>query len=369
MKCILHIGTEKTATTTIQEFLHRNRQTLFQLGYLYTKATGSRNNWNLPVAAYDVSRRDDLTRLRGIYTDENLLNYQKKTIEQLRKEVDSAGAFKLTVFSSEYIQSRLTTSGEVSRLRILLNQIGYDDIQILVYLRRPVDIAKSLYSTSVKCGATAASPPSPKNKYYRNICDHRGTLKRFSDVFGETAVRPRIYSRDEFKNGCIISDFLASIGLESTQELFEVPTNHNDHLSALGLEILRRVNHRVPLFVDERLNQLRGNLVKYFSNYFKDGYAYTMPEELFWQYEMEFEESNEWVRRKYFPERDCLFCKTIYPNVVEVGLSQEELESIANMIATMWLEKETMVTKLTHREKNKVTKAIGYFKQWVKRIL
>ncbi len=119
------------------------------------------------------------------------------------------------------------------------------------------------------------------------------------------------------------------------------------------------------MFVDEQPNQLRANLVHYFSNYLKGGYAYTMPEELFHQYEMEFEEGNEWVREKYFPERDRLFPKATYPDIVEVGLSQDELESIANMIASMWLDKQTQPNSKAYS----VALAIRHLKQWVKRIL
>ena len=346
MKCILHIGTEKTATTTIQEFLHCNRQALFQLGYLYTKSAGLRNNWRLPVAAYDVTRKDDLTRRHGLDTDEKLLRFQTRSINNLRKELDGAGAFSVTVFSSEHIQSRLRTSSEVSRLKALLNQLGYDEIQVLVYLRQPVDIVNSIYSTAVKGGLTEASPHLPDHKYYKNVCDHRTTLKRFSDVFGEDSVQPRLFGKQEFKDRCLISDFLAAIGLSHAKASFHFPTIKNERLSGVGIEILRRVNQRVPAFIDERPNpHRRAKFVNYFSEYLKGGAAYSMPEELFRQYEIAFAESNEWVREKYFPEREKLFPKAKHLCVDRVDLAQSELDSIANMVSTMWLDRLTMPTE------------------------
>ncbi|MEM9399510.1 MAG: hypothetical protein AAF984_04830 [Verrucomicrobiota bacterium] len=363
MKCILHIGTEKTATTTIQEFLHLNRRKLLQMGYLYTKSAGLRHNCWLTMSAYEVSRRNNQTRHRGIYTDEKLLNYQARIIRDLKREVDNAKPFQVVVFSSEHIQSHLTKSSELSRLKTRLNQLGFEDIDILVYLRRPVDIASSLYSTGIKSGSRAISPPSPKSdNYYRNICDHQSTLIRFRDVFGDAAIKPRLFDPKEFKNGNVISDFLDAIGLSHVEKSFEFPSRQNESLSAVGLELLRQVNQQIPMFIDERPNLLRINLVHYFEKHFKMGSGYRMPEELFWHYESEFEEGNEWVRKKYFPERGCLFSKPTYPDATESIFRKDELESMAKMIANMWLDKQRMPS-------SRVERAIYYIKQWAKTTL
>ena len=90
MKCILHIGTEKTGTTSLQAFLNLNREILAEQGYLFTKSTGLQNNRSLPVAAYNADRRDDFTRLHRIYNDEDLITYQTATINALRAELKSA---------------------------------------------------------------------------------------------------------------------------------------------------------------------------------------------------------------------------------------------------------------------------------------
>ena len=339
MKCIVHIGTEKTGTTTIQHFLNSNKKTLSHLGYLYP-IIDSNHHVNLSVAAYAVDRRDDLTRFRRLYTNEDLTKYQKKVIKKYTKELKKAQSFKATIFSSEHFQSRLTTHSELLQLKTLLNNFGYQDIQILVYLRRPVDLANSLYSTAIKCGATNAYPPSPKNEQWRNICDHQSTLIRFAAVFGEQAIIPRIYSKEEFEHNSLIADFLASINIKQTEDLFTIPKNQNERLSVVGLEILRRVNQRIPVFIDEQPNKLRTGLISYFSNYFKGGSAYMMPEELFYEYQKEFASSNEWVRKKYFPEKDCLFSKAVYPENFQISLNEDELKRIANMIASIWIDKQ-----------------------------
>ena len=87
MKCFLHIGTEKTATTTLQNFLHLNRDKFAKYGFLLPKNAGYPNNYKLPILAYNNHRRDDLTNINGIYTEESLIQFQKKINEGLKTEI------------------------------------------------------------------------------------------------------------------------------------------------------------------------------------------------------------------------------------------------------------------------------------------
>lgn len=80
-------------------------------------------------------------------------------------------------------------------------------------MRNPAETANSLYSTAIKAGFLAASPPPPDQLYYNNICNHRKTLERFSAVFGEEAIIPRIFDRADFKGGSLMEDFFEAIGI------------------------------------------------------------------------------------------------------------------------------------------------------------
>jgi hypothetical protein len=116
MKFYVHIGTEKTGTTTLQKFLHFNRFKLIEAGYAYTISADVANNRLLPMTAYPLNRRDEETRLRGIISDVELAKFQKKTIKALQAEIASL-ACPGVIFSSEHIQSRLKGEGGVSRLK------------------------------------------------------------------------------------------------------------------------------------------------------------------------------------------------------------------------------------------------------------
>jgi hypothetical protein len=358
MKCILHIGTEKTGTKTIQTFLHQNRSALSRSGYLYTTAAGAPNNLKLPLAAYDPGRRDNLTRLQGLDTEKKLRAFRADTRAALRRELSRSPGASTVLFSAEHIHSRLTSRDELLRLRTLLEGLGLNDVRILVYLRRPADLAASLYSTAVQSGETACGPPPPDDPYYRNICHHRGTVERFGAVFGMDRVTPRLFEEAAFAGGTLIADFLSAVGLPQAGRLREAPPAQNERLSALGIELLRRVNRRVPLLVHDRPNRLRANLARYFSGALAGGAPYVISADLFLRYEAEFEDSNEWIRARYFPDRDRLFPRITPPGPAPIGAGPEELERIANLLAEVWLDQQTALCHLTGRRSYRVVHAL-----------
>ena len=340
MKCYLHIGTEKTATTTLQSFLHLNRNKLSKSGFGYTKSAGKTNNWKLPVAAYDLDRRDDLTNMSNIFTNEYLFKYQQGIIRELKEEIIAISKPNI-IFSSEHIQSRLTNMSEIKRLKKILVNLGADDISVIIYLRNPSDIAVSLFSTAIKSGHTISFPPSPQNPYFNNVCNHKNTLEKFGIVFGKQALVPRIFDKNDFKNGSIIEDFIDTIGVPWCDD-YDIPNNLNESLSALGIEILRRFNKKVPFFIDKKSNPLRGDIVKYFHHYFT-GDKYLLPKNLYDNYDIDFKQSNEWVRENWFPMRQSLFHKKDYSNETRLQITDVELDQIANMVAGIWIDKHRKI--------------------------
>jgi hypothetical protein len=370
MKCILHIGTEKTGTSSLQEFLYLNRKILARRGYLYTKSAGLGNNRSLAVAAFNADRRDSFTRLHGIHDDKELIAYQTTTINALRAELKHVKGIHTVIFSSEHIQSRLRTDDELSRLKNILNGLGFDQISIVVYLRAPAEIANSLYSTAVKTGSTKASPPGPDNKHWRNICDHRNTLVRFRNKFGLEVMVPRIYSKAELLNGSIIDDFAEAIGLPFSKDEYVIPRPQNESMTVIGLEILRRINQEIPVFRDDqRPNILRGNIVSYVLKHLNDGDRYGMPTDLRRQYEEAFRESNEWVRSEYFPDRQVLFEANQIPCVSESSFQPSELDQIAQMISAIWLDKSCDMLGFYNSRAYQIVKAIWRQKRRVVRIV
>ena len=332
MNAILHIGTEKTATTTLQAFLFQNTKLFSDKGILIPISSGRGNDRLLSLTAYDVTRRDDLTKTLVLQTDDQLSNMQRKVLRSIEKEL-SAHKQSLCIFSSEHFHSRLTTKQEVERLKQNLMALGFNNFQIVLYLRDPVELASSLYSTAVKGGSTLKDAPKPGNPYWKNICDHRNTIEKWNAVFGKEALIIRLFENSSLFNFSIIHDFLKAINIECDDK-FVIPSNKNEGLSILAIELLRRVNEKIPRFINNKLNLNRGDIIHYFER-FCPGSKYIMNQALAKEYEDFYSESNEWVRVNYFPDH-----KELFPNksvtLQNINLSEQELDMIANLIVGIW---------------------------------
>jgi len=341
LKCYLHIGTEKTATTTIQSFFDANRKKLLENGFIYTKKVGNKNNRKLVVAAYNLDRRDDFTKINGLETDDALSAYQQDTIDQLTQEIKSIRQKHLNpkaiIFSSEHFQSRLWAIEEIERLREILFGLGITEIKIIVYLRRPAEIANSLFTTALKAGGIFTKPAYPdEHLYWSVVCDHKRTVSLFGNVFGERSIIPKIFDTNEFVNGSIIDDIISTIGISG--ENYDVPINANESLiSITGIHLLSRLNKLIPKFIEGKPNNSRRDIVSYIERHFSDQ-KYIMPKEIYEAYDKRYQEENEWVRNKYFSEKKYLF-KTNTFEESTIDVSDIQLDKIAELIADIWVNK------------------------------
>lgn len=349
MKFYVHVGIEKTGTTAIQKFLELNRDRLAAEGYFVPESMGRTNHRKLPVAAYTSSRRDDFTRLNGIYSDEALSAYQQTVIADLERELRTTQCDKV-ILSSEQIQSRLTTEEEICRLKEMLTGVGATDIVIVIYLRDPGEIANSYYSTWIRCGGTDREPPGPEHQKLETLCGHRATLERFASCFDESSVIVKIFDPASFKNGSLIEDFLEAVECPCSPRFEAVPPT-NQPLSILGLEILRRFNQKVPVFLEDRPNPLRGNIVKFINRRFvaDRGEAYVMAESLYRRYQEAFRDSNEYVRKHWFPDRPRLFPEKGIRKARPLSVPDADLDRIVGLLVDIWSEKHGRLVSLRER--------------------
>jgi len=345
MECFIHIGTEKTATTTIQEFLHLNSEKLIQQGVFFARSVGVKNHTNLAVAAYDVTRRDAFTL--DASSVENFICMQNKIITDLDREISNIKK-KIpnvkVVFSSEHIQSRLTTVNEVDRLKRILNDLGFSKITIIVYLRSQTELAPSLFSTTLKCGYRMEEPPSPDQEYFNNVCNHKETIERFSDVFGDDNMNIRLFNKTEFVNGDIIEDFSAAINIKKYND-FNFPKNKNESLSSFAVKLICSIN---KLNADDIPNL---QLIEYISINCK-GDKFLMDSSLYELYEDAFSLGNEWVRKKYFPNKSTLFPLVKVRQNSANSFCQEDIDQVSNLLYSLWNDNNASKAVLQRYEKS-----------------
>ncbi|MDX1736105.1 MAG: hypothetical protein R3228_17145 [Halioglobus sp.] len=252
----VHIGTEKTGTTSIQHFLQRNRETLLnQHGICYPRCLGDRLSTNLAAACERPEKPDDLQRLRELDSPQAVADYYDRLRDSFVREVADSGASRVLI-SSEHLCSRLKTEEDLLRLREFLHSAS-DRVRIYLYLRRQDDFVLSLYSTSIKSGETLRFMfPAPGKARHDMYYDR--LLQRWQAVFDTIEVG--LYDRQRLLGNSIVTDFCHRLTLPDGLEVPE--REENVALGAAALEFLREFNELVPRFVDGRLNPLRADIAQ-----------------------------------------------------------------------------------------------------------
>jgi hypothetical protein len=299
-RAILHIGTEKTGTTTLQTFLAANRDGLLRHGFQYPSFCGELNHTGLAAYALDDSADDPIRAPFG-YAGAAGIGAFRAGIERAARSDLSSG--RDAIFCSEHCHSRLRTRDEVARLHGFLGEF-FGDIRLCIYLRRQDRVALSLYTTLLKSGRVPAGllPEASAEDPYFN---YDRSLSLWESVFGQENIVVRLFDRAELIGGSVVSDFLASWDIGEARDFVTVP-DQNESLDPSAQAFLRYVNPHLTAPEGVAPERVRGSLVTLLQR-LHPGRGVRPRREDAQAFYARFRESNERVRLRYFPERARLF--------------------------------------------------------------
>jgi hypothetical protein len=292
-QCWLHIGVEKTGTTSIQGFLAANRTTLRAEGRLYPITPGRVSHLGLVAFALDDDRIDGARKSRGLTTPSKIAAFRDDFVSSLAAEIAAGDASEI-IFSNEVISSRVRNPGEISRLKALCAGIARNT-KIVVYLRNQVDFLVSRYTTVIQAGGREEFRARSTR-----LADYTILLNRWAAVFGRENLIVRRFEPSDFVDGDLLTDFAATIGLESTK-LVSVP-RYNESLDVESLAFLRAINRHLPRRTSERLGSLRSAAVTILQRR-RGGTKFVISPTLASQIEARFRPSNDRVSAEYFDSR------------------------------------------------------------------
>ncbi|MBN1638299.1 MAG: hypothetical protein JW866_04995 [Ignavibacteriales bacterium] len=228
-KLYIHIGRQKTATTSLQIFLEKNRKRLLNKYGIHLSCIGKKDNY-LSCANHDLGWALNKQESEG-----KLKEYH----DTLRSEVESNPK---TLISSESL-------GPFPReLKEFLDPIDAD-IYIIVYLRRQDTYLQSIYHTIVchnSFTGTFENFLDKKNvinyySYLRLDEDYFTFLKKWSRIFGKEKIIVRPFERKQLYKEDIFSDFLKILGVENIEN-FKVQKPVNVSFGREMLAFIRQMN-------------------------------------------------------------------------------------------------------------------------------
>src|SRR6185437_6330371 len=163
------------------------------------------------------------------------------------------------LMSGEHCSSRLLSDEEVTWLRDFLREF-FDDIRVLVYIRRQDHFLLSTYSTDMKAGGVGHLH-IPDEDLRRRRYDYWELLSRWTGIFGRENVTCRKFEPCSLKNADVVGDYAEAVGLGNLAD-YEPPKRLNQSRDAVSLEFLRSFNTHIPRMTEDGVNELRGNIVQ-----------------------------------------------------------------------------------------------------------
>lgn len=316
---ILHIGTEKTGTTTIQEFLHLNRNLLADNGIYFPKSIGIRNH--RPLASWCLpDHRDDVyLRMNNLTGSHERKAWKNAFIEKFDEELNCLRPqIKQVIISSEHFSSLLGQPFEVETLKRILDK-WFSNIKVIVYLRRQDLLALSLFNTLLKAGLRQKRifvGFSPQYKYF----GYKFLMDKWSLVFGKGSIHPGIFEKGEWKNNDLLIDFRNICQIPEGLN-YKLPENKNQSYSETTHEVAMLFNNMVKHDLTgndlKTLSKIRNEILENINKKYHGMGKIPLRKEAIDYYEI-FKESNnivaqEWFgREKLFNEDFSMYSET-YP--------------------------------------------------------
>jgi len=344
---IVHIGSEKTGSTSIQDFMDRNGDLLRQNNCGFFRSAGYISNCKLVNYCQNTPNvfAGNMQQLRNDETD--ILAWKKQFYKEHTREIvkfqKSIGGDSTVLYSSEHFHSRVTDPADIQNLKTFLETF-FDKVKIVVYLRRQDLLAMSAHNTSIQGGATQRfdiNRVSIAGPYY----DYNQLLERWATVFGKLNITVRVFEKARLHNGNVVDDFCQIVGLTLPDSNQYVNVNSNERLSVTAQETLLRFNHlneNSELLGGLKKRYIRQPLIAHLHN-LSDNYSKILPaREDVKAFYAHYKERNDqlaaqWLNGNGFDESFDTYPESAveHPNID----AQQELENALSELVPMLIKK------------------------------
>lgn len=200
MKLILHIGSPKTATTSLQHFFYHNRKALSESGFLLFDGLGEPNN--IDFAAFFASNSFNNMglwhRRRGILSEADKHRFFKSRdfVYGIERQIAHASGFHHTaIISSEQLSSAVRKSADIERLARFTNE-RFHSVQVVCFVRDQVEMIPSVWSTSLKSGSTASLAKVTRTAVLTQSLNYLRMANAWSEHFGKENMLFSLYRSD-----------------------------------------------------------------------------------------------------------------------------------------------------------------------------
>jgi hypothetical protein len=264
-RLILHIGTRKTGSTSIQETLGHSRDTLLEHNIYYPAIKPFNHIFSfLPIFMKDPT--DALYFKRDLKPSEDGHLKVRGYREAWVKEIESCEQDHFIISAEEFTQPHFAEDA-VSRLKSFAEQY-FEKTTIIVYVRHYDQLISSQIQQEVMTGYRTVGIKELVQEYLNcpSKISYKESLRKWINVFGRKNLVVRPFDPQVFHRGSLLADFFYSLGFQADDiSIPEVMTNIS--LGKHAVYFLLKYNQAYPLFVNDSLNPERGMAKKRYPGY------------------------------------------------------------------------------------------------------
>ena len=229
MTTYIHIGLQKTGTTSLQRILHANQGKLSQIGLNYVPRMAGLGSKE--VNAHHFLAHCLLNKRYG-YTPEVDFSQFPEHVRGLQEYLDKASGIK--VISSEDF-SRLNPD-QINMLREIFRD---RDVKVLIYLRRQDSWIDSLYGQMLKVGRNIEVQAYIESQ--EKMLDFNQTITNWETAFGLQNVILRLYEGAAKEN--VWNDFSQAVEAPDAINVIERIPQANKSLTYEGTKFLQALEN------------------------------------------------------------------------------------------------------------------------------
>ena len=234
---VLHIGSGKTGTSSLQHMLSKGREHLAELGMLFPRSPGRGRHVRLGLF---IRTDAELGRLINWHKQNysSPAEFREDFQHELFAEINSSGLTRVLLSDEALYGSPVDA---LKRLRAFTDEIARST-RLVVYLRRQDDHVCSRYQQVVKTGEVRRLAERLEEVDFTKTYDYHARLCTWQRLMepSEFVVRP--FERERFVDGSLYQDFFEAAGLEARAGDLETVGPLNESLDAEAVELLRILN-------------------------------------------------------------------------------------------------------------------------------
>lgn len=245
MKALIHIGTPKSGTTSIQAFLRLNQQQLSAQGF-HCEPFDPKNLAQLELATVGVIRAGDTVKeankrhALGVGDRDSQVAYVNRYEEMLRKGAKNWPE-ETYLASAEQVHSWLSSPERITALDQFLGQF-FDEVRYVVYYRPQEEFMLSTYSERIKRGELITFDQHFKQRLRK--MNYWRKAEMWTGIVGKDRFIPRLMTKDALRGGDLLDDFCAVAGINRAP--LETPPRMNLSLSAEEMALYLKLGRLVP---------------------------------------------------------------------------------------------------------------------------